>query len=163
MEEAEWMRSKDQRGKIFLKSVFSRAHCCHSVSLSSWFEMAEEAATRISLQKWLLTAQPCHCPHPLYDPIPPYYQGVGSQTSEHCAHDKTWVASIRTTSPISLPTTRPKSIWPISASDIVCFDIFSQDFSTSYGIYNFWPSLNKHWWLPCWVGHFWNVFRRRSG
>ena len=65
------------------KSVYSWVvtweHCCvipgHSVSLSSWFEMAEEAATRISLQKWLLTAQPCHCPHPLYDPIPPYYQG----------------------------------------------------------------------------------------
>ena len=85
----EWASDKDQFTKM--AAYFSSTACIlgwlkwkqlsgtwrFPVSLSSWFKMG----TRISLQKWLLTAPPRHCAHPLYDPIPPYYlAGSGTQT-----------------------------------------------------------------------------------
>ena len=57
--------------------------------------------TRISLQKWLLTAPPRHCAHPLYDPIPPYYlAGSGTQTDRRSivSATKLW-SPIKTKSP----------------------------------------------------------------
>ena len=120
------------------KSVYSWVvtweHCCvipgHSVSLSSWFEMGEageEAATRISLQKWQLTAQPCHCAHPLYDPIPPYYQGWGARQQSIVHTTKLGSRRLR---PLLLSLFLPHHLHLfgpfMSASDVVCFYFLSR-------------------------------------
>ena len=86
------------------KSVYSWVvtweHCCvipgHSVSLSSWFEMGtrlkrvgdKDQFTKVAANSAALAIVRTH----FMILSLPITRGRLTQTSEHCAHDKTWVA-----------------------------------------------------------------------